>query len=98
MEDLCERIPLIRNLIFKNVDNQSLINCKMSSKRLNQLLDQDKNNWIRIIQKYGSKFKDFKESWQKVIHKTQTDIIKQLSLAVHELFTSHENTIGSIHI
>ena len=85
MEDLCERIPLIRDLIFKNVDNQSLINCRIASKRLQQLLDEDKNKWIRIILKYQSDFKYFKESWKKVLSKTPTSIVKKLSLAVHEL-------------
>ena len=85
MEDLCERIPLIRDLIFKNVDNQSLINCRIASRRLQQLLDEDKNNWIRIILKYQCNFKYFEESWKKVLCKTPTGIIKKLSLAVHEL-------------
>ena len=85
MEDLCERIPLIRDLIFKNVDNQCLINCRIASRRLNQLLDEDKNNWIRIILKYNCNFKYFEESWKKVLCKTPTSIIKKLSLAVHEL-------------
>jgi hypothetical protein len=85
MEDLCERIPLIRDLIFKNVNNQTLINCRISSKRLQQVLDQDKNNWTRIILKYECNFMYFKESWKKVLCKTPTGIIKKLSLGIHEL-------------
>ena len=85
MEDLCERIPLIRDLIFKNVDNQSLIKCIIASKRLQQVLDQDKNNWIRIILKYKINFIYFEESWKKILCKTPTGIIKKLSIGVHEL-------------
>ena len=94
MEDLCERIPLISDQIFKNLTNRTLINCRKASRRLNQLLDQDKNNWIRIILKYKSNFKDFKESWNKVLFKTPTGIIKKLSLAVHELFSSNAQLVS----
>ena len=94
MEDLCERIPLIRDLIFKNVDNQSLINCRKASKRLNQLIDEDRKNWIRIILKYKSNSKHFEESWKKIICKTPTSIIKKLSIAVHKFFTSDEHFIS----
>ena len=94
MEDLCERIPLISDQIFKYLNNQTLINCRKASKRLNQVLDQDKKNWIRIILRYQSDFKYFEESWKKVLCKTPTSIIKKLSLAVHELFSSNAELVS----
>ena len=38
--------------------------------------------WIRIIQKYIGKIEDVDETWQIVIEKAPTNILKQLAISV----------------
>ena len=86
MEELSIRIPLINQLILKNLDDKSLANFKETSRKINQVMNKDKSYWIRMLNKHSENFKEFKESWNKVIFKNSVDIVKKLALDIDLLF------------
>ena len=69
MEDLCVRIPLVAGMILKNLDNQSLMIYKETSRGIHQYLTEEKLVSIRIIKKYKKSFVQFQNVWEKVLKK-----------------------------
>ena len=88
MEDLGWRFPLISKIILNNVDNISLANFRKASRENSNFLENERFYWIRIIKKYSANFEEFKESWKKVISKTQVDFLKNLAIDVQTFFNS----------
>ena len=88
MEDLDWRFSLISKIILNNVDDISLANFKKASRENSNFLENERFYWIRIIKKYSANFEEFKESWKKVISKTQVDFLKNLAIDVQTFFNS----------
>ena len=86
MEDLFKRAPMVNRLILKNLDNRSIINLKESSKGINQVLEDERVYWIRIMTKYIGNFIEFQKSGRAVISKTPVAIMKELALAIDKFF------------
>ena len=90
MENICERFPVITQMILNNVDDRSLINFKETSRDNDEMLKSERFYWIRIVKKYNGNFQEFHESWLKVINKSPVEIVKELSLAVYQFFMARE--------
>ena len=90
MEELSMRIPLINQLILKNLDDKSLANFKENSRKINQVMNKDKSYWITMLNKHSENFKEFKESWNKVIFKNSVDIVKKLALHIDLFFKNFQ--------
>ena len=86
MEDLTKRVPLLNQLILKNIDQKSRVNFKQASKVINQVLENDRFYWILMMNKYHGNFKDFNQSWKSVNYRTPVDNVKQLALASQKFF------------
>ena len=86
MEDLCQRIPSVAVMIFKNLNNQSLIASKEASSELSQFMHNERFYWIKIIMKHNGCFLEL-ALWNKILEKTPADIIRQLADAVQKFFT-----------
>ena len=93
MEHLIKRFPLTNQLILNNIDDQTLINIVESSREIHQGLDNSRFFWIRMMSKYNRNFKEFQESWKKVVNKTPVDTIKELSLVVEKFFAARSSWI-----
>ena len=87
MEELCCRFPVLGQLMFDNLDEESLNNCKEASKVVSQFVINERFFWIRMIRKYYKNLIEFKSSWEMIIHKTSADILKKLAIVVHCFFT-----------
>ena len=83
MEDICYRFPHLSKAIFKQIDNQSLNRCKKVSRIFRTAIDNQKFNWIKIIQKYAG---TIEKSWEIVLHKIPFDIVKELALATQKFY------------
>ena len=83
MEGLCKRFPLLVEMVFENLDDESLVKCKESSREINHHLQNQRFYWIRIIKTHGN-FKEFADSWKKVVCKTPVETVKELALTVEE--------------
>lgn len=76
MEVLCKRFSLASKMIFKNLDDHSLIRSKESSRKISEFLDNERFFKIRIINIYVEHFEGFDKEWKRVVRKTSTDFIK----------------------
>ena len=56
MEILFRKIPLVRRMILKNLDNQSLTKCIEAKHGFAEFLNNEKFFWIRMINKYTRNF------------------------------------------
>ena len=82
MEDLCLRFPGVCDMVLSNLDNHSLMKCKISSRELCHYLGNERFIFKRIIKKYVSGQSGFSQCWKKVIYRAPIDILKQLATAV----------------
>ena len=81
MEDICLKFPHIAGKVFKNVDNQTLVNLQKSSRRINNFINGEKFYWLRIFQKYCQMAGYFSEYWKKIVKNTPLEVVKKLAMA-----------------
>ena len=88
MEIVSKRFSIASKMIFKNLDDQSLIRSKEASKNIAAFLENERFYWISIIKKYCAhgKFNWSKESWKEVVSKSPVGIVKELAGAVQLSF------------
>ena len=84
MEALCRNIPLICKKIFKELDSQSCVNFKDSSREINVNLKNERFYWIRVLSIYNYLIGDFKESWASVVKKTPPEFVKELVTVIEK--------------
>ena len=84
MEELSNRFPALIPMVMENVDNESLVNFKDTSREMSVFIVNERFYWIRILKKYNRNFQEFSKVWNMVIEKTPVDIIKKLVLAVEK--------------
>ena len=81
MEDICLKFPHIAVKVFKNVDNQTLVNIQKSSRRINNFINGEKFYWLRIFQKYCQMAGSFPEYWKKIVKNIPLEVVKKLAMA-----------------
>ena len=86
MEDLCLRITLVAGMILKNLDNQSLMIYKESSRGIHQYLTEEKLVSIRIIKEHKKSFVQFQNVWKKVLKKASVETVQEFATLVREFF------------
>ena len=91
MEDLCKRFPVLAKKLLQNLDDQSLVIFKETSRDINSVSTNERAYWLRIIQKYSGNLLEFQNAWKKVLNKIPIEILKQLAAATWEFFKPHEN-------
>ena len=87
MEELSNRFPHLASNILIEINDESLFNCKESSREMNSFIVSEKFFWIRIIRNYRGNLVEFKESWKKTINKSAVNFVKELSQATYRFFT-----------
>ena len=84
MEEVSNRFPSLVPMILENVNNESLVKFKETSREMSVFIVNERFYWIRILKKYNRNFQEFSKVWKMVIEKTPVDIIKKLVLAVEK--------------
>ena len=69
MEDLCKRFPALAKKLLQNLDDQSLVIFKETSRDIYSVSTNERAYWLRIIQKYSGNLLEFQNSWKKVLNK-----------------------------
>ena len=98
MEDIFIRFPQISELVLKNLDNQSLVKCRLVSRKLKTCIDEEKILWLRIIQKYYEDLDRYpcsefpRKMWKMVLDKTPTETIKELAITVHQFLQQKDTS------
>ena len=88
MDVIGKRFPLVKQMVLKMLDNQSLSNTKQASRGMAEFLNNERFYWIRIIKKYAKHFEGHEESWREVMKKIPINSLKELTLAVQKFFKS----------
>ena len=91
MEHHVFRFPHLASNIFDQLDNQSLVNCKEASRKLDNFFGSEKFFWLRIIHKYRGNFVEFKATWNKTLKKSPAILVKELTLATHNFFEKYSH-------
>ena len=63
---LASRFPHLGEAIFDQVDDKTLINCRKMSKIWCQIIDGQRNTWLRLLKKYIGKFDDLDDVEEKL--------------------------------
>ena len=87
MEELSNRFPDLVTMILENVDDESLVNVKESSREMSELIANKRFYWIRILKTYYQNFLEFSKLWRMVIEKTPVEIVEKLAVAVEMFFS-----------
>ena len=94
MDELLSRFPDIAEDILENLDDESLVIFKESSRTLFSFMDEDTKFWKRLIRKYlrySQETDDFKESWRIMMDTKQTrpEMLRELGRAVQQFLNRH---------
>ena len=86
MDTMILRIPYIAQLIFVEVDDKTLANCKTVSETWVSFIGMKKNEWLRIILKYAGNMTEFADHWKLLLRRTPVKIVKEIALTVEDFF------------
>ena len=86
MEDLCRKIPLISKSIFEELDDQSFVNLKDASREIETTLKNERFYWIRVLRSYNCLFKDFKDSWSRVLNRTPAEFVRKIVVLIDHFY------------
>ena len=86
MEDLCRKIPLISKSIFEELDDQSFVKFKDASREILTNLKKERFYWIRVLRSYNGLFKDFKDSWSRVVNRTPADFVRKIVALIDQFY------------
>ena len=83
-ENLFERFPHIRDEIFGLLDDKNLAKCREISRIWCQMLETEKNYWIRKIQNISRNLLGHEKEWKQLTQKKiSLKTLKKLAEAVH---------------
>ena len=66
LANLASRFPHLGEAIFDQVDDKTLINCRKMSQIWCQIIDGQRNTWLRLLKKYIGKFDDLDDVVEKI--------------------------------
>ena len=95
LDTLCKQFPVLCEMIFNNLDDQTLTKCKEVSRKLSSVLDNSRFYSLRVIKGInknddrGGFLEDFRESWEIVLQKAPIKIVKSLAFAIQEYVKTH---------
>ena len=93
MEDLCQRIPSLAVLIFKNLDDQSLVKVNQTSRKLLEFVLNERFYLERTIFKYKQNLLDCQEIKKKILKKSSLDTLEQLASSIRFFFTKRNRYV-----
>ena len=79
----CNRFPVIADMIFKNLDDESLSTCKMASRNINSFIKDERFFWLRQIGRYNKHFQEFQMTWNKTLKQTPTLILMEIAKVIN---------------
>ena len=88
-KDFFERFPHLGKGIFDYLDNEDIARCKETCKSWNVFINGEQFYWTRVIRFYIENIDEFKETWKMVMEKTNSEMIKELGLAVKYFLNCH---------
>ena len=84
LDIMIAKFPHIAIDIFKELDNETLTNCRKVSRLWCGHLDNQRIYWVRMIQRYSMNMKSSYHQWKKVFKNTPVEYIKDLSVSIQQ--------------
>ena len=78
------RSPHVATDIFKELDNETLANCRKVSRLWCDHLDNQKMYWVRMIQRYSTNMKNSYQQWKKALKNTRVEYVKDISVSTQQ--------------
>ena len=98
--NLIVRFPAIAEMIFNQLENCSIANCRKVNESWRSFIDDQKLPWIRKILKFSGSLTGFHDQWIQIIARTPINVVKELAVNV-DFFSKlilKEMSIGGLHI
>ena len=93
LDNLCEKFPVLCEMIFNNLDDQTLTKCKEVSRKLRSVLEKDRFYSIRVIKGINKNdngfLEHYSEAWEIVLYKAPITVVKSLAVAIQEYIKTH---------
>ena len=86
MDNICIRFSHLSEKIFDSLDNESLIDCKTTSRFWFNYLDGQKFVEVRIIKATVEKFHVIGKSWIEIFNSASTETLLALGGAVDQFY------------
>ena len=86
MESIFSKIPDLGEKIFKELDNQSLVKCKEVQRSWYNFINEEKFQWLRMIQNYIGDNNEFKTAWRKVLKKAPVDFVTYVAISTQQYY------------
>ena len=81
------RFPDIAEMIFNQLEDSSIANCRKVNESWRTFIDNQKLPWIRKIQKCaGKSMTEFHDEWIQIIARTPIRMVKKLAINVEHFF------------
>ena len=84
LDIMIAKFPLVATDIFKELDNETLTNCRKVSRLWCEHLEDQKIYWVRMIQRYSKNMKSSYLQWKKVFKNTHVEHVKGLSVSIQQ--------------
>ena len=91
IEIMVARFPYLVRDIFKELDDQTLTNCRNVSRLFCDHIDNNKFYWFRKIQRYRKNVGVTYPHWNKVLKNIPVEIVKELSVSTQQFFKDDES-------
>ena len=88
VEDFLLRYPSLSETIFDELDDKTLVKCRILNKVWCHSIDEQRNTWMKMIRRKYSKrhLSIFQKDWGKVFHRTPIEFVKELAMTVKSKF------------
>ena len=83
------RFPDIADMIFNQLENCSIANCRKVNESWRSFIDDQKLPWIRKIQKFSGSLTGFHDQWIQIITRTPINVVKELAVNVEIFFKAN---------
>ena len=96
LNSIIDRIPHVGDLIFKKIDNQSLVKYKHGNRSSYSLINQRKEIWIRLIissigeTRFDDQNFEFYTAWRNVLKRTSSEFVQHLGIATEQFCRNNE--------
>ena len=85
INEICERYPLVGEIIFGYLDDQNLKQCRKVCTTWNTFLDSKPFYWTRMLKNYTGGQKEFLDDWKRVFKKISMEFAKSFALYISNL-------------
>ena len=87
------KFPHVATDIFKELDNETLANCRKVSRLWCEHLDNQKMYWVRMIQNYSTNMKNSYQQWKKALKNTRVEYVKDISVSTQQFVKDNTSRI-----